>query len=147
MLAPTRLQRGRTSTVTSWVLGIALSMTLAPVVAGCSTLGLKSSPAPAPSPSPTSAVLEPVEALPEGLFLQVYGPANESTVYETSVFVQGATAPDAVLSVDDSAIDVDANGEFGAVVDLAPGPNLIEVVASDLKGNQESVLLTLVYLQ
>jgi hypothetical protein len=41
--------------------------------------------------------------------------------------------------------EVDNQGNFTTLVVLEEGPNLIEVVASDLEGNQESHTLVTIY--
>ena len=46
--------------------------------------------------------------------------------------VRGETTPDAVVSINGDAVEVDVLGQFAALVELIEGPNLIEVVASNL---------------
>ena len=104
-------------------------------------------PAPTPTPTPPPggpATLTPEEA--ERLFLQITQPEDESIVSTGAVAVQGSTTVDAVVSVNGAVVEVDAQGAFEAIVALEEGPNLIEVVASDLTGAQESVDIVVVYL-
>ena len=104
---------------------------------------------PAPTPTPTPPPAGPATLTPEDaerLFLQITQPEDESIVSTGAVAVQGSTTVDAVVSVNGAVVEVDAQGAFEAIVALEEGPNLIEVVASDLTGAQESVDIVVVYL-
>lgn len=98
----------------------------------------------AATPTPTST------PTPAALFLNVTSPEDESTVSTGNVTVSGSTIPGAVVSVsvDDNTwiADVDQNGNFQAVVPLEAGPNLIEVVASDQQGNEQSSSISIIYV-
>ena len=59
---------------------------------------------------------------------------------------RGSTTADAVVSVNGVVVEVDAQGSFEAIVTLEEGPNLIEVVASDLTGAGESIDIVVVYI-
>jgi len=80
------------------------------------------------------------------LFLTVTQPANESIINADRVEVIGITAPRAVVSVNGNPTEVDEEGNFTMMVILEEGPNLIEVIASDVQGNQESHPLVLIYV-
>ena len=73
-------------------------------------------------------------------------PTNESIVYDSTLALVGRTTPDAVVSVNGMTAEVNAQGQFVALVSLEPGPNVIEVVASDLNGTQETALLALIHI-
>ena len=94
------------------------------------------------SPTP-AATLTPDDA--ERLFLEITEPQDESVVSTEAVAVQGSTAADAVVSVNGAVVEVDAQGAFEAIVTLEEGPNLIEVVASDLTGAEESRDIVVIY--
>jgi hypothetical protein len=94
-----------------------------------------------PTTSPT-----PEPTLQESLFLEISEPANESVVDEGAIVVRGFTTPDAVVSVDGDVVNIDAQGEFAVALSLEPGANLIEIVASDMAGNQESAMLAVIYI-
>lgn len=83
-----------------------------------------------------------VSAIP----LTITEPLDETTVYMADLVVKGETEPDAVVSVNEAVVDVDAEGKFSATVTLEEGPNLIEVLASDFEGNEGSVTLTVIYV-
>lgn len=106
-------------------------------------------PTATPTPEPTAtSVPEPTATptVPEQLTLQVLTPADESVISDPSVLVSGTTSPDAVLSVNGTSVPVAANGTFEAEVVLDIGPNVIDVVASDLTGAQESQTLAVIYI-
>ena len=116
--------------------------------------------APAAKPVPPPAVAEPQQpavaavepsapeqpTLPESLFLEILEPADETVVTDSTLVVVGRTTPDAVVSVAEQTVDVNAEGDFVALVTLDSGPNVIEVAASDLSGTQETSLLAVIYL-
>lgn len=77
--------------------------------------------------------------------LTISRPLDESVVYESRITVSGETEPDAVVSINGIITDVDYQGKFSSEVNLDAGPNIIEVVASDLNDNEESVVLAVIY--
>ncbi len=105
-----------------------------------------STPVAAPSPTPTAAVINVGEIQRFGLFLEIEGLSEESVVRGDSVVARGRTSPDALVSINGVIVPVDVDGAFEAMLALDPGPNLIEVVASDLDGNETSQVLAVVSL-
>ena len=102
-------------------------------------------PTPTSTPTPTpAATLTPGEG--ERLFIAIIEPEDESVVGTETVAVRGTTTADAVVSVNGAVVGVDAQGSFEAIVTLEEGPNLIEVVASDLTGAEESMDIVVVYI-
>ena len=81
-----------------------------------------------------------------GLFLEVIGLDEENIVRGNTIFLSGQANPDAVLSINGVIVPVDADGIFGVNISLQLGPNLLEVVASDLAGNTESRVITVISL-
>ena len=127
--------------------------TPAPTATATNTPVPTSTPTPVPTytPIPTTIVTETStppadEELPTELFLEVIEPFNESVVSESVILVRGLTTPDAVVSIDGETIEVDAQGEFTVDVSLQSGPNIIQLVASNLAGEEKSALLSLIYL-
>ena len=59
------------------------------------------------------------------------------------VTVAGRASPDATVSVNGQLVELEPTGTFQVTVPLGEGPNLIEIIASDLAGNVEHDLLTL----
>ncbi len=80
----------------------------------------------------------------DGLVLKVINPANESVVYTFATQVAGETQPDAVVSVNGSPVEVEADGKFSTAISLEEGPNLIEVIATDYDGKEASELLVVI---
>ena len=78
--------------------------------------------------------------------LTVTEPLDETTVYSADLVVKGQTEADAVVSVNEAVVDVDADGKFSTTITLEEGPNLMEVLASDFEGNEGSVVLTVIYV-
>ena len=99
-----------------------------------------STPLPTPTPTP---VPQPAE-----LFVEVSEPQDNSVIGSAEVTVGGRSTPDATVSVNGQVADIDASGRFSTAVPvtLEEGPNLIEVIASDLAGGVETRVLTVVYI-
>jgi len=93
-------------------------------------------------PSPEA----PPQVPETGFFLTVTQPADESIINVDKVEVIGTTIPGAVVSVNGELAEVDEEGNFTMMVVLEEGPNIIEVIASDLEGNEESHTLVIVYV-
>ena len=81
-----------------------------------------------------------------GFSLTMTQPTDESTVNTDRVEVIGVTIPSAVVSVNGNVAELDEEGNFTMMVVLEEGPNLIEVIASDSEGNQESRTLATIYV-
>ena len=89
-----------------------------------------------PPPPPTAGVY---------LTLQVIAPEDGAVVNTPQVDVIGMTAPGAVVTVNDDILLVGADGRFQSTVSLEEGPNLIEIVVSDIEGNEASMEFTVIY--
>ncbi|MBA7699505.1 hypothetical protein ES703_108202 [subsurface metagenome] len=98
-------------------------------------------PTPAPKPEPTP---EPTPT-PE-FFLTVTQPADDSIISTDKVEVRGRTSPGALVSINGELVEVDEEGNFTMMVVLEEGPDIIEVIASDLEGNQQSCVLVVMYV-
>ena len=80
------------------------------------------------------------------LFLEMLSPStDELFVTESSYEFTGRTTVDALLSVNDSVLEVDEEGRFAFAMDLEEGPNIIEVVASNALGEQFDQVLLVIY--
>jgi hypothetical protein len=77
--------------------------------------------------------------------LTVIEPLNESVVMSQPVMVRGTTNADAAVSVNGNMVPVDASGNFSTEVSPDVGPNFIEVVASDFRGNSSAVTIAVIY--
>ena len=81
-----------------------------------------------------------------GFFLTITEPADNSIINTDKVEVRGRTIPRAVVSVNGELVEVEQEGNFTTMVVLEEGPNTIEVIASDLEGNEESRILVIIYV-
>lgn len=80
-------------------------------------------------------------------FLQLVEPiGTEIFTDKESLKVVGRTRVDAVVTINDTVVEPNIDGEFDLEVDLELGPNIIEVVASIANGEQEALLLVAIYL-
>ena len=77
--------------------------------------------------------------------LALTSPADETVVSVPQVDVLGQAAPETVITINDSVVVVGASGQFSATVPLQAGPNSLEVLASDIDGNQVSVKRVVTY--
>ncbi len=75
----------------------------------------------------------------------IHAPRDETTVNVPQVEVRGTTVANAVITINDDILVADAQGEFSAVVPLEDGPNAIEIVVSDLDGNETFLVVTVTY--
>jgi len=126
---------------------VMLSM-LALVAGACAQLAPVPTPTPTPAPSPAlTPAPTPTPTLPApGLTLTISEPQDEAVVKENLIRVIGRTAPDAVVSVNGHIIRaINEGGDFTAVISLAEGPNLVEVIATDYQGNEVNQMLTVIY--
>ena len=107
------------------------------------------SPVPTPTPTPTVAPTPPpptptpappVVVHPTELRLQVSSPEENSVVTSEEISVRGTSAPDATVSVNGQLANIQASGEFETVrpLFLEEGPNIVEVIATDLSGRRSA---------
>ena len=92
------------------------------------------------------AACAPTPTLKPEFSLTVTGPTDESIINADKVEVIGITTPGAVVSINGELVDVNEEGNFTMMVVLEEGPNIIEVIASDLEGNEESRTLVIIYV-
>ena len=109
-------------------------------------------PTPTPTPTPTSTPSSPPNPTPTptteafDLFLMLLSPVDNSVVSTSEVPVSGMTVPDSYLSVNGVSVLVGSDGSFSTTVVLEEGPNLIEVIASDGNGDEQSAVLAIIYI-
>ena len=104
------------------------------------------------SPTPTVApTVEPlsVEPTPQPttrpastIFLEVRSPVDDSQVRSGAVVLSGVVSPGATVSINQGQAIVEEDGKFRGAVDLVPGKNEIQVVATDIQGNQVTKVVT-----
>tara|TARA_B100000809_G_scaffold77826_1_gene75659 strand:+ start:1208 stop:1600 length:393 start_codon:yes stop_codon:yes gene_type:complete len=103
-----------------------------------------------PEPDTASGHRDPGPTLvaTEGdLFLQLISPPETEVFTDTGTLaVVGRTRVDAVVTINDTVVEPDIDGEFSLDVPLEEGPNIIEVVASVASGEQMDLVLVAIYL-
>lgn len=121
-----------------------------PTPTAVATVPVSNVPIPTPQvETPTAPILPTEPGLPatetSGLWLNLLSPLDEALVDAPQVDVTGSAPAGTVISVNDLILIVGIDGQFTATVPLEEGLNLIEVVASNEKGNELSALLTVTY--
>jgi glucodextranase-like protein len=94
---------------------------------------------------PPGATAGPQAGMGGPIVLQVLSPLDGAVVNTQQVTVTGATAPGAVVTVNDDIIVVGTDGQFHSTVTLDEGLNLIEIIASNTSGSEATVELTVTY--
>ena len=79
------------------------------------------------------------------LSIQLYSPQDEEVFNVSEIEVSGKAPVETVISINDQIVVVSASGDFLVPVSLEEGPNVIELVASDVDGNELDIILTVVY--
>jgi hypothetical protein len=79
------------------------------------------------------------------LNIQLYSPQDEEVFNVSEIEVSGKAPVETVISINDQIVVVSASGDFSVPVSLEEGPNIIELVASDIEGNELDIVLTVVY--
>jgi hypothetical protein len=117
-----------------------------PTVTPTETPTVFEQPTETPIPTPT---LSPSPTLPPGpeLFIDVLGPAEGAVLQSESIVVYGNTSPLATLTINGAPVTVSQSGRFQREVTLSLGQNDIDIVATDHRGDQEQVILTVTLLQ
>lgn len=82
---------------------------------------------------------------PQPFFLLITQPEDQSVVRDHNIGLSGRTVPEAVVSVNGISISVDELGIFSTTVTLEPGPNIIDVVATNTDGKILSTVLAVIF--
>lgn len=97
-----------------------------------------------PEVPPTLAVA--TTPTPSSLFvITIDSPQEGATVTASPLIVAGRTAPNAVVSANDAVVIAGPDGRFALEVPLEPGPNVLEIIASNASGAQVFAILTILY--
>ena len=94
-----------------------------------------------PTPQPTE-IPQPTARPISKIFLEVRHPADGSQVSGGAVALSGVVSPGATVSINQAPAIVEEDGKFRGPVDLVPGTNNIQVVATDIQGNQATKIVT-----
>jgi hypothetical protein len=98
-----------------------------------------------PQSEATAAPQTPVASTSGPLWVKVLSHQDGDTVNTPTITIKGQAPVDAVVTVNDDIVLVSNDQSFEAEVKLETGPNLIEIVASDLNGNEVYLPLTIDY--
>lgn len=82
---------------------------------------------------------------PQPFLLLVTEPEDQSIVSDSQILLAGRTGPEAITSVKGVSVEVDVLGFFSTIVTLEPGPNIIDVVATDIDGSALSAVIAVIY--
>ena len=138
-----------------------LEATIAPTIAPTFAPPATDAPTPTSAPPPTTAPTQVPTAAPTvtpvpsptlvatdtEFFLQLIEPQGEEIITEEpTISVAGRTRVDAVVTVNDTLTEPDIDGLFSSIVELEEGPNIIEVIASVASGEQEELILAVIYI-
>ena len=82
---------------------------------------------------------------PQPFLLLVTEPEDQSIVSEGLIRLSGRTGAEAIASVNGVSVPVDELGFFSTTVTLEPGPNIIDVVATDDDGQVLSTVIAVIY--
>ena len=103
---------------------------------------------PVPTIVPTVETEVPIGSAPNSgtfnLSLDFDGIGNESVVRSDRVLLHGVTSADATVSVNGVILEVQSDGTFEITLPLEPGPNIVDIVASDLEGNSINSSLAII---
>ena len=98
--------------------------------------------------SESTLIPSPTRVATEGdLFLQLVEPTETEVFTDAeSLTVIGRTRVDALVTVNDTIVDPDIEGEFALDVPLEEGPNIIEIVTSVADGTAMDIVLVAIYV-
>jgi hypothetical protein len=99
---------------------------------------------PTPTMLPTPTVVPTASSGTFNLSLNFEGIGDESIVRGDTVLLRGITSADAIVSVNDVIVEVQADGTFELTIVLLAGPNFVDVVASNLDGSSHSSSLAII---
>ncbi|MEA3327402.1 MAG: hypothetical protein U9R53_08870 [Chloroflexota bacterium] len=98
-------------------------------------------------PEPVEGVEIPsyVEYITGSLWLRLFTPKDGDIVTQEVIDVSGQAPAETVISLNDYIFLVTEEGSFSIPVILDEGPNIIELVASNIDGDELALVLTIVY--
>lgn len=78
--------------------------------------------------------------------LEILNPeANQIIITEPNIAVVGRTRIDALVTINDTIVDIGIDGEFRKVIPLEIGPNIVEIVASTESDEESSRVFSVIY--
>ncbi len=95
-------------------------------------------------PLSATEALTPMKYTSGPFTLTIFSPADDAVVREPQTTLSGEVSSDAVVTVNDET-DIIARGPFRLMLYLEEGLNAIQIVASDMDGNQVEAVLAVTY--
>lgn len=92
-----------------------------------------------------AAAPTPTTAAAGALWLRILTPQDGDTVSAPDLQIKGEAPAETTVTINDQILVVSAKQSFETTIRLEAGPNLIEIVASDLNGNEIFIPLTIEY--
>ena len=87
----------------------------------------------------------PTPLVSGSLWLQILSPQDEAVVGAPQIHIEGRAPAETVVTINDEILLVGVDQQFKTTLTLEEGPNLIEILASDVQGNQISFNLTVIF--
>lgn len=78
--------------------------------------------------------------------MEVSTPADDGLTDDADLEVVGRASPDATVSVNGLLTSRGPEGEFTLDLQLDEGPNLLEIIATDLTGRHQEIVRTVIYV-
>lgn len=116
---------------------------IAVLLLACALTSPAQNPAGAPNDSEDSS--EGTTQTSGSLTVRLLEPQDGDTLSTAVVTVRGEAPLETVVTVNDDILVVGEDRKFESDVALEEGPNVIEIVASDLEGNEVTFIVTVTY--
>ena len=105
-------------------------------------------PTPTATPQPEPTEIPTPTPLPEvDFFIDILEPTGNITVLRRKLTVRGFTNINSSITINGNSVDVNNEGEFTTEVSLSVGANVIEVVATNISGQQLREFATVSYIR
>jgi hypothetical protein len=95
-------------------------------------------------PADTLQAATPLELSSGPFTLTIFSPADQALVTEPQVEIRAELSAEAVVSIDEDTYVFEA-GTFSQTVPLEEGLNSVQIVASDMDGNEVDLILTITF--
>ncbi len=115
------------------------------LLAACTSAPTSTQTQPAAAESPVQPSPTSTEYTSGSLWLRLSSPQDGDVVAQPVINVTGQAPAETVISLNDDILVVPADGNFSIPVTLDEGPNVLELVASNIDGDEIDLVLTVVY--
>ncbi|MFQ6030551.1 MAG: hypothetical protein ACE5Q6_24015 [Dehalococcoidia bacterium] len=82
---------------------------------------------------------------PQPFMLLITEPRDQSIIFNSIIRLSGRTGPEALVSVNGVTLPVDTLGIFSTKVSLEPGPNIIDVVSTNIDGQVMTAVVAVIF--